>query len=423
MARLLLLTHRYPYPPGEEFLEAELPYLARAFDHVDVVPTGLDPANARPAPILPPGCSLRTDIALAISAADADLTVSSRMGRLLNAQAFRLFAADLPRALTAGADSARKLTRYVARAILIGRVLRGAYPLPLSEDCLVYSYWLGAEALAAALALPSATLVARAHGGDLYEDRRNPPYLPLQHETITRLDRLYAISNHGRLHLHRRYPDLAHKVHLSRLGVPSPAGRAVQSTDGVGRILSCAYVRSEKRLDLLIEALRLCQDPIEWTHIGSGPDLDRIQQLALQLPSHVRACFTGQLCHSQVIDYYGGHAVDLFVSCSIAEGLPVTIMEAMSFGVPILATGVGGVPELVDDTNGCLLDPAASPDTIAAALTRLLRQGPETRGMLSDASVARWRDLVDANTQFPLFAADLIALLRESTEKRRLEVA
>ena len=158
-------------------------------------------------------------------------------------------------------------------------------------------------------------------------------------------------------------------------------------------------------------------------HIGSGPDLDRIQQLALQLPSHVRACFTGQLCHSQVIDYYGGHAVDLFVSCSIAEGLPVTIMEAMSFGVPILATGVGGVPELVDDTNGCLLDPAASPDTIAAALTRLLRQGPETRGMLSDASVARWRDLVDANTQFPLFAADLIALLRESTEKRRLEVA
>lgn len=61
------------------------------------------------------------------------------------------------------------------------------------------------------------------------------------------------------------------------------------------------------------------------------------------------------MLHPSVMKYYATHEIDWFMLLSTSEGLPVSILEAMSFGVPVIATDVGGVSEAVDDETGLLL--------------------------------------------------------------------
>jgi colanic acid/amylovoran biosynthesis glycosyltransferase len=58
--------------------------------------------------------------------------------------------------------------------------------------------------------------------------------------------------------------------------------------------------------------------------------------------------------HAQVIDYYTTNHIALFLSLSSREGLPVSLMEAISCGIPLLATTVGGVSEVVNENTGRL---------------------------------------------------------------------
>ena len=72
---------------------------------------------------------------------------------------------------------------------------------------------------------------------------------------------------------------------------------------------------------------------------------------------------------------------DLFVLPSVSEGMPLTILEAMHARLPVVATAVGGVPELVLHGETGLLVPARSPAALAAALQRLLLDGPLRQAM------------------------------------------
>ena len=60
--------------------------------------------------------------------------------------------------------------------------------------------------------------------------------------------------------------------------------------------------------------------------------------------------------------------VDLFLNVSEYEGVPVSVMEAQSFGIPVIATAVGGTPEIVNEENGFLLPENPSQDEIASAI-------------------------------------------------------
>ena len=64
-------------------------------------------------------------------------------------------------------------------------------------------------------------------------------------------------------------------------------------------------------------------------------------------------------------------AADVFLLTSVSEGIPVTVLEAMAAGVPVVATAVGGLPELVTNEESGLLAPAVDAASLAAALVRL----------------------------------------------------
>ncbi len=88
-------------------------------------------------------------------------------------------------------------------------------------------------------------------------------------------------------------------------------------------------------------------------------------------------------------------ASECFVMPSLSEGMPMALLEAMAYGMAIVATRVGGIPELVDDgVTGLLVEPD-DPEALAAALTRLAAD-PELRRRLASAARERARAL-DAN--------------------------
>ena len=244
----------------------------------------------------------------------------------------------------------------------------------------LYTYWL--NYVTAGLGggrrrFPELRIVSRAHNTDIYEVRNRPPCFPLHPAAIEAADVVLADSEAGRDHLAARYPRCRGKVSMAPLGSPEPGFLNRASDDGRFRIVSCSYLRPVKRVDLLVQALGAlgagCPDRIfEWHHLGGGTEHRAISEMARSLlPANVRWELLGPVAPGRVLEFYRDHPVDLFLSTTSFEGRPVSMMEAMSCGIPVAATAVGGVPELVGSDRGWLLPEQPSPDEVARLLASI----------------------------------------------------
>ncbi|HEX8009590.1 MAG TPA: glycosyltransferase family 4 protein [Casimicrobiaceae bacterium] len=106
---------------------------------------------------------------------------------------------------------------------------------------------------------------------------------------------------------------------------------------------------------------------------GSGPALPALRTLCGELGIDASVTFTGQLEGEQMAQLYRG--ADLFLNPSLADNLPVSILEALASGVPIVSTNVGGIPFVVESERTALLVPPRDPTAMAEAALRLLRDG------------------------------------------------
>jgi glycosyltransferase involved in cell wall biosynthesis len=159
-----------------------------------------------------------------------------------------------------------------------------------------------------------------------------------------------------------------------------------------------------KRLDLWVSALVRCRVPLLWTHIGSGPEEEKIRNLCVSLPGHVQSRFLGRMRNKEVLCYYATNKVDLFANVSESEGLPVAIMEALSYGIPVGATLAGGTGELVSEDNGIVWPIDVSPEGIATDLEKYASLPTDVQERMRKAAVATWESKVSANKQYSQFA-------------------
>jgi colanic acid/amylovoran biosynthesis glycosyltransferase len=133
----------------------------------------------------------------------------------------------------------------------------------------------------------------------------------------------------------------------------------------------------------------------------------RKQVEALVPAGNVR--FLGQLAHPEVIEFYRRGEVDIVVLPSLDlggsehEGIPVSLMEAMSYGVPVVSTITGGIPELLGGGAGVMVPPA-DPTALAEAIGRLI-QDPELREQQGDAG----REKVEESYSKKEIVGELIA--------------
>jgi glycosyltransferase involved in cell wall biosynthesis len=102
--------------------------------------------------------------------------------------------------------------------------------------------------------------------------------------------------------------------------------------------------------------------------VGDGPELDKLQQLARDLDIKSRVEFPGW--QSDIGSWLD--KIDVFVLSSIREGLPVALLEAMAKGLPVVATSVGGIPEVLSDGEDGILVQPGTPDRLAEAIASLL---------------------------------------------------
>ena len=408
--RLLLVTARFPFDRGEEFLETEIHYLADAFDVV-IVPWFPD-ADLSVRRDAPAGVAVRTDILRAFPVG----------GKALSAWLLRhpRALASLPglsleerKALGASPALWRGEASFLLRALRLSQLLTDAFrDQPFDA---AYSYWLSPAALAVALLKEhglTRVAVARGQGGDVYHERASLGYLPGQALAVARLDRVYGVAAFIQRYLQGRYPQYRDKFEVARHGVrPAPA-RNAPSRDGRLHLVSCAYLAPVKRLHLLVDALARCDFPIHWTHLGGGGLEQELRARAASLPAHIDWRITGPLPNRDILRFYQEHPMDLFVSVSASEGLPVSMMEAMSYGIPIAATAVGGVPELVEPgRNGYLWAANVPPAAIAETLRAFHALPDDAKQAMRDASWQLWRQRVNAEVQYPDFTRRLRALL------------
>ncbi len=108
--------------------------------------------------------------------------------------------------------------------------------------------------------------------------------------------------------------------------------------------------------------------PFEALIIGGGRREAEMRQLAQELGLAGRVHFLGQ--RPDIPDLLG--ALDIFVLPSHSEGVSLALLEAMAAGLPVIATAVGGLPEVVTDGVNGLLIPPQDPEALAQALARLL---------------------------------------------------
>ena len=122
-------------------------------------------------------------------------------------------------------------------------------------------------------------------------------------------------------------------------------------------LVSCSNLVDVKRVDLIIKALMESTAQIKWIHIGDGILRSELEELSKKLPKNVECKFLGLMKNEEVMKFYKNQHIDVFINVSESEGVPVSIMEALSFGIPIVATDVGGTHEIViDKYNGILLN-------------------------------------------------------------------
>jgi len=113
-----------------------------------------------------------------------------------------------------------------------------------------------------------------------------------------------------------------------------------------------------KQVDQIIEALARC-DGVGLVIIGDGPERGHLEELVRTLDLRDRVYFAGARSKAETLSLMA--ACDLFVLNSTYEGFPHVVLEAMSLGLPVVATAVGGTPEVVEDEeNGLLLAPATN---------------------------------------------------------------
>ena len=205
--------------------------------------------------------------------------------------------------------------------------------------------------------------------------------------------------------LRRRAQTVVHSVDLS-LSDSLIAGRADRRADvraelgiepGELLFMIVANLRPQKGYQVLLDAARTIADrglPVRIAAVGGGPLSANLHARHAELALGDRFQFLGQ--RDDVPELLAG--ADAFVLASLHEGLPVTLMEATSVGLPIVATSVGGIPQILENEVDALLVPPGDPDALAEAMTRLALD-PELRECLGRRAKLRSSmfDIVEAS--------------------------
>jgi glycosyltransferase involved in cell wall biosynthesis len=393
--KIYLFTDTFPYGSSETFLANELPFTAMAFDKVVIIPLhGKGEIRDMPSNVelweSLLSFSPKKKLSLLIKGKFNITPIFWALPEFFNKKVFLsltrcwLFFTSL----------------LLTRAILANRSFRQKLYANIEPEDILYFYWSDKSALLLPFLrkrLNNKTIV-RFHGSDLYEEVKG--YIPFRNFLFPSIDVAITVSEHGKLYLQQRYPKaLLRTIEVSRLGTLHHGLNPYKKTD-IFHIVTCSNLIPLKRVELLIEALALLNMPLKWTHIGHGPLMTELKVKVATLSPKVAVCFKGKLSNVEVMAFYKTTPVNVFVNVSSSEGVPVSIMEALSFGIPVLATNVGGTSEIVDNAVGVLLPSTLTKKELATQIQNIKNLTDSEYKLLRKNARIRWEKCCNAEKTY-----------------------
>lgn len=332
---------------GEMYLWDELLYLAKAFDAVYFLPqNGTVSIKSLPENcfVIPPPIINKQKLSISILLkaikwvfSDFNLLVKKKLVSKLIVYNYSL------------------LNQLLVKANYYSSIIKNSH----SENVYLYAYWFSDYATIAALVkqmLPQSVAISRAHGFDVFENQTEYNFIPFRKLQIKYIDSVFSVSKAGANHLKKNNPTYEKKIKSSYLGTLNNPNQ-INPISEKFQIASCSIIRDVKRLHLMVDILKHIEIPVTWHVIGNGPDFENLQKLVTALPNHIEVVFYGLLSKQEIDLFYKTTAINLFISLSSSEGLPVSMMEAQSYGIPIMSTNVGGCNEICNDKTGFLIEP------------------------------------------------------------------
>lgn len=383
MVTLLVLTSSFPYYPGEWFIEEEIKYWKLgAFDRITILPRKTQGLPRS----LPEGIEL--DLSLSTSSKKNRLTktlCSALSPNYLFTVSLNLLFKEIKYLISSKNLHLINIKQAVIYILLTAHAVRmlRKHIDKNGTVTIAYSYWNATESYAACILKRRGYIrkvVTRAHGTDLYESRRHLGYMPLKRQFVEDFDTIYTISDEGLRYYSDTYQPVESKLKVSALGVSISAEVSERSDENCLHFLSVARCVPIKRIDKIISALAIISNrnpslSMKWTHIGGGELLeDHIAHAKHLLTDivNIEYEFKGDLSNTEVKAFYQLNSIDIFLNTSDSEGVPVSIMEAMSMGVPAIAPDVGGITSLVTPDCGVLMNLRPDEEEIATAIEMLI---------------------------------------------------
>jgi len=393
MKVLFLITKRHPFGWEEPYLEHEKPLLSEAFDKVYMIPADHFGDDV-PSRDWPDNFELFHVNQVVRQEGGAGLKKSSKYSETFKiASNELLISRRKPFFFKTFNKHLSVLRHQQALADLVEK--RIEEHKAKGHQVFVYCYWIHYGALMAVILKRRGVIsdfVVRGHSIDLYHADWHLAKVfkthPLCHHFITMRSAglVSAVSQHGADFLKKKFPAYAGKVVCHRLGVPPNAPSPWNPSDTFV-IVSCSHLSPNKRVEFIPRILELLNFPVRWIHFGGG-SAEQMQGLMAAtegLPANITVELRGNVPNRDILDFYANNQVDLVVNLSMAEGLPVSLMEAISFGIPVMATAVYGSPEVANTETGFSIPSDFELNDVAEKITSL-HNDPERYQALRDSA-------------------------------------
>lgn len=414
MKTLVLFTSSFPFGKNEEaFIESEFPFVCKTFERIIIVTNELHNKNIRTIPgnviiiRFPYYSSFLYKIRAVLSVFSdifKDEVKFIRKNLRLSLHKNILF--TLLGSIAKGIET---------RDYIIDQIIK-KHSLNL-RDTWFYSYWMNDMAIGLAMVkekIPEAKTFCRAHRGDLYFYSNIDHYLPLRKFLLNNL-KCFVISEDGKQYLIDLVGENAtSNTLLSRLGTFNPYKTLKGPDNRYPLVVSCSTILLPKRVHLIPQAIyKLPNIKLRWLHFGEGNLRGQVEKEAKKLLAKggVEFSLMGNYTNNDLLRFYSENRIEVFINVSSSEGIPVSIMEAMSFGIPVIATAAGGTSEIVKDGyNGYLLNVIASSNEIANAITKYFALSDSKKNEMRANAFKTWEESYNAEKNYKIFIDDVLKL-------------
>jgi colanic acid/amylovoran biosynthesis glycosyltransferase len=380
MRPILLFTHSYPFGNSAEiFLYPEIEIASRKKIDLTIIPL----KSRKYRRDLPPNIKL-----------DSSLSQTPLKQKILSFFEM-IFSFLFWRIPFQGKYSPKSILQYYyAIKYLYGSFLIKNFILFKKDiylnNTIFYSYWFNHTSLGAVLAKLQKPfslnfkIITRGHGFDVFEDKVGM-YFPYRELTLRNIDHVYTASNKGTIFLKRKYPEYNDKISVARLGTIPLGQYKINIPADTVSFLSCSSVIPLKQVDLIFKSIlnyaaENLNKRIKWTHIGAGSGFNDLKRLVnINSLSNMNVDLKGFTDNKIIREILAKEKFNIFINLSTTEGIPVSIMEAISAATPILATDVGGNNEIVTSETGLLISIDFTQNDFNQAVNKIIALGESLR--------------------------------------------